>query len=214
MWVIGLTGALGAGKSTLSKHCQALGFPIHCADRAIHTLLASDPDVSQQIYSLWPSVFNKGSVDRFLLGGLVQSSPEFLPKLESILYPKLAALQKDFLDCQNENGAPLVILDVPLLLEVGLAPYCHSIILAVAPKSLREERVLGRPGMSKEKFDFFEANRMSDDLRLPLAHTIISTGRPDVDSLRALEETLEKFSKESSPPWCGNWPSTLERLTW
>ncbi len=208
MWIIGLTGALGAGKTTLSRHCQGLGIPVHCADKAIHALLATDKDVFKKIQEFWPESIVHGKIERALLGEVMFSSPGALSTLEGILYPKLAPLQKQFLEDQNKQRASLVVLDVPLLFEVGLAPYCHSVILATAPRSLREERVLSRPGMSKEKFEFFETHRMLDEARLPLAHTVISTGP---NSLRELEKVFETFSKEKSPAWSGEWPQTLAR---
>lgn len=215
MWIIGLTGALGAGKSTLAAHSQTLGIPVHCADRSIHRILSSEREVIHHIQALWPTVIRGAQVDRGRLGDVMMTSPGALRTLETLLYPKLLSCQKTFLETHAGQGRSLVVLDVPLLLEVGLAPYCHSIILAVASKDLRETRVLGRPGrMTREKFEFFEVNRMPDEARYAYVHTLISTGREEQDPLRILEQTLEKFSKETSPPWEGRWPSRLERQTW
>lgn len=211
MWIIGLTGAMGAGKSTLSHSFQSLGIPVLCSDKIIHTLLESDPLVHQKIKALWPEVFVEGTIDRFLLGEHTLSSPDQLRILEGILYPKLAQIQRDFLQLHQKQSTALVVLDVPLLFEVGLNRYCHYVVLAAAPYSLRKKRVLGRKGMSLKKFNFFESQQMPEKERLKYADFIVPTGRGKGSSLKRLEEILLFLSQKPSPPWEGEWPTNLHR---
>jgi dephospho-CoA kinase len=133
MWIVGLTGAMGAGKSTLSKHFKSMGIPVHCADEEIHRILEEDLGVQRKLKTLWPSVFVRGKIERSLLGKIVLSSPHLLTRLEDILYPKLAEAQRNFLQKQNKNKTPLVVLDVPLLFEVGLDRFCDCVVVAEAP---------------------------------------------------------------------------------
>lgn len=211
MWIIGLTGALGAGKSTLSQDFKLLGVPVLCSDAVIHSLLESDPLISQKIKALWPDVFIKGKIDRFLLGESTLSSSDQLRILEGILYPNLAKMQKDFLEFHQKQNAPMVVLDVPLLFEVGLDKYCHYVVIATAPYSLRKKRVLKRDGMSLEKFSFFESHQMPEKERLKYADFIVPTGREKENPLKKIQEIISCLSQQSSPAWTGEWPTTLTR---
>ncbi len=211
MWIIGLTGAIGAGKSTLARSFERLGIPVLCSDTVIHTLLASDPVVCQAIYELWPEVFVNGKIDRFLLGEHTLSSPDRLRKLESLLYPSLARLQKEFLHHHQNKGTPYVVLDVPLLFEVGLHRYCHSIVLASAPYPLRKQRVLRRKGMSLKKFTLLESQQMPEKQKLKGADFIVPTGRGRGSPLKRVQEILSVLSHHPPPEWDGTWPTTLQR---
>ena len=211
MWIIGLTGAMGAGKSTLSRFFQLLGIPVLCADTVIHHLLDSDPGVYQKIKSLWPNVFVQGKIDRLLLGEHIMSSPTLLRTLEGVLYPQLTKIQKTFLQNNQKRGTLMVVLDTPLLLEVGLGPYCHCIILAVAPYFLRKQRVLRRKGMSLEKFNYFESQRMGEKESARYADFRVPTGRGKGSSLKRIEQIIELLSRKPTPKWEGRWPSTLKR---
>jgi dephospho-CoA kinase len=211
MWIIGLTGAIGAGKTTLSEEFQSLGVPVHCADTAIHTLLESDLEVFDKINALWPGAIVQGRINRCLLGDLVFSSPACLRILEGILYPKLALLQKKFLQENHTAGSPIVVLDVPLLLEVGLDEYCHYVILAVAPYNLRKKRVLERKGMTMEKFLSLESQQMTEQDRRKHADFIIPTGRSKGSSIKKIEELITRLSQDPSPQWRGRWPTILTR---
>ena len=144
MWIIGLTGAIGAGKSWVSSCFRQSGVPVHCADHFIHFLLNQDKGIQQKIKSLWPEVFLRGKIDRTLLGDLVFSSRSHLHQLESLLYPKLVQAQKKFLQQQQYLKKQLVVLDVPLLFEVGLDTYCDYVLVASSPFSLRKQRVMRR----------------------------------------------------------------------
>ena len=97
MKIVGLTGAMGAGKSSLAKYLHREGIPIHCADQEIHDLLASDVEIQEKIKELWPDVFVEGSIDRNKLGNRTFSSSQTLTQLENLLYPKLLQRQKKFL---------------------------------------------------------------------------------------------------------------------
>lgn len=211
MWIVGLTGAIGAGKSTLSGYFQSFGIPVFCSDEAIHQMLKSDFQVTKRLREVWPNVFVEGEVSRHLLGGIILDSPKNLRLLEDILYPQLARQQKDFLQYHYIRDAPIVVLDVPLLIEVGLHRYCHYVMVASAPFSLRKKRVLKRSGMSLERFNFLESQQMSEKKRLTYADVVIPTGRPKHEALKRIEEIIEFLSHTPSPSWNGDWPTHLQR---
>jgi dephospho-CoA kinase len=211
MVILGVTGAIGAGKSTLSNYFLKLGIPAHCADSVVHDLLSSDPLVQHKIKKLWPDVFVQGKIDRNLLGEKTLSSPPLLRQLEDILYPKLVLSQKKFLHRNQMNQVDFVVIDAPLLLEVGLDRYCHFVILTEAPRFLRQQRVLKRQGMTLKKFERVESNQMSDLTRRKYVNFTISTGRDRGSSLNKIQTILTFISKNPFPKWTGKWPRVLKR---
>lgn len=211
MWIIGLTGGIGAGKSTLAGYLREMGIPVHSADQEIHTLLDTDSEIQQHIKSLWSEVFVNGKIDRNILGERATTSPGGLAKLEKILYPKLAKRQKEFLKKHQREKVPFVALDVPLLLEVGLDKYCHVVILASAPLRMRKERVLTRQGMTLKKFQAFENHQMKNAERKKKVDFIIPCGREKESALKRIQHILKILSKKTQPKWNGYWPSNLKR---
>ena len=211
MWILGLTGALGAGKSTLAKYLRQQGIPVHCSDKEIHALLSSDPDIQNKIKALWPEVFVKDKIDRNLLGDLVFFSFSNLLQLENILYPKLIQRQKKFLMENQKLKMPLVVLDVPLLCEVGLDRYCHVVLVATAPFFIRKQRVLSRKGMTYKKFQALNQNQMDDQERLQRADFVIRTGLSKGCILKKIRDILDKLSCQPIPKWQGKWPTQIKR---
>lgn len=211
MWIVGLTGSIGAGKSTIACQFQSLGIPVQCADQEIHRLLKEDLNVKEKVISRWPEVKVGDDINRSLLAKKVLEDVQQLRELESILYPTLAKSQKLFLNYHQKLKTPLVILDVPLLMEVGLYKHCHKAILVEAPFLLRRWRVLRRSGMSIEKLKKFESQQFSDEIRRKYADFIIATGRGKRTSLKMVKIILETLKQETSPVWEGEWPHTLKR---
>lgn len=211
MWIIGLTGATGAGKSRVSACFRQKRVPVHCADRYIHFLFEKDQDVRRQIKTLWPEVFVNGKINRVLLGNRVLSSPDRLNKLESLLYPKLVEDQKKFLKKQQYIKSPIVVLDVPLLLEVGLDTYCDYVILVSASPSLRKYRVMGRKGMTAKRFQLLEDLQIKESIRKKKADFIIYTGLDKGNALKTVQQILFFLFQQPSIKWQGKWPKSLQR---
>lgn len=211
MWVLGLTGGIGAGKSTLSKYLKYEGIPVHSADREIHCLLRTDPEIQHKIRELWPDVFINGNLDRKILGDRALSSPGGLLVLEDILYPKLAQRQREFLFQNQKRKASCVVLDIPLLFETGLDQYCDFVILASAPFFLRKQRVLRREGMTLKKFQTLESHQMKEVQRKKRADFVISCGRDKGSALKKIKHILYFFSQKPSPQWNGRWPINIIR---
>jgi len=211
MWIIGLTGRIGAGKSTLAGYLREMGIPVHSADQEIHTLLDEDWEVQQKIKDIWLDAFINGKIDRNILGERATTSSGGLAKLEKILYPKLAKRQKEFLIKNQRANVPFVALDVPLLLEVGLDHYCHVVILAQATLRMRKERVLKRQGMTLKKFQAFENHQMKDAEKKKRVDFVISCGREKESALKRIQHILKVLAKKNIPEWNGYWPANLKR---
>ncbi len=211
MWIIGLTGGLGAGKSTLAKYLRQEGVPVLCSDREIHALLSFDLDIQKKIKALWPEVLVGGKIDRNQLANLVVFSFSNLTQLETILYPKLMERQKQFLLKNQRVNVPFVALDVPLLYEVGLDRYCHSVLIASAPLFLRKKRVLKRKDMTLMKFQALVSYQMNERERLKLSNFVIRTGLDKGNILKKVREMLRQLSQKPAPKWQGKWPTHIKR---
>lgn len=212
MQIIGLTGAIGAGKSTLSKALRREGVPVHSSDEEVHLLMKEDLDVQRNIKKKWPDVFSKGKIDRVKLRKHVLSMPKGLSLLEDIFYAKLVKRQKEFLEINQRLKIKFVAVDVPLLFETGLDRYCHYVIVASTPVYLRKIRVLRRKGMNESQFQAFEAHQMEDEERKKRADFVIHCGVDKGSAHRKIREILANLSTQPENPWQGKWPTTLKRI--
>ena len=211
MKIVGLTGAMGAGKSSLAKYLRREGIPIHCADQEVHDLLAYDAEIQEKVKGLWPDVFVEGGIDRNKLGNHTFYSSQTLTQLENLLYPKLLQRQKKFLLKNQKLNVSLVVLDAPLLCEVGLDRYCHFVVMAFAPLFLREQRVLRRKEMTQQKFQMITSHQMKDQQRRKYVDFIVPTGREKGSALKRIRDILNTLLQKPSPSWQGRWPTKLKR---
>lgn len=174
MWVLGLTGSIGMGKSATAGMFRALGVPVHDADAAVHALYRGK--AVEPVEAAFPGVTRDGAIDRRVLGARVLNDPEALRRLEAIVHPLVRAEEETFLATARAAGARLAVLDIPLLFETG-GKRCHAICVVSAPKAVQRARVLDRPGMTEEKFASILAKQMPDEEKRRRAHFVIDTGR-------------------------------------
>ena len=169
-FVIGLTGSIGMGKSETAKLFAAEGVPVFDADAAIHDLYAGDAAV--MIEAAFPGTTKNGAVDRAALSKAVTGDPGALRRLEDLMHPLVADRREAFLQTAD---APIVVLDIPLLLETGLS--VDAVVVATAPHHIQRERVLARPGMSEAKFKALLSRQMSDAEKRAQAHYLVITDK-------------------------------------
>ena len=143
-FVIGLTGSIGMGKSETARLFAAEGIPVFDSDAAVHALYAGP--AAAMIEAAFPGSTKTGQVDRAALARQVTGDAAALKRLESLMHPLVADARDQFL---AQTPAPIVVLDVPLLLETGLA--VDAVVVATAPAHIQRERVLARPGMTRGK---------------------------------------------------------------
>ncbi len=176
MFILGLTGSIGMGKSTAADMLLRLGVPVHDADAAVHALLASDPAVRAEIAVRFPDAVAGDTIDRHALGSMVFSDPAARKDLEAIVHPRVRVAAKRFLRIQAMAGAPLVVLDIPLLYETGGEASVDAVLVVTAPGFLQAQRVLSRPGMSAERFSGILASQVPDSEKRRRADYIVETG--------------------------------------
>lgn len=173
MIVLGLTGSIGMGKSTTAKMFSDAGIPVHDSDETVHRLYASAaaPLVERE----FPGTVVNGVVDRAALGRKVIGNKQALKKLEKIIHPLVRADADAFLSRHRAAGAPLAVLDIPLLFETGGGDRVDKVVVVSAPAEIQRERVLARPGMSEEKFAAILASQVPDAEKRRQADFVIDT---------------------------------------
>ena len=169
-FVIGLTGSIGMGKSETAKLFAAEGIPVFDADAAIHELYAGE--AAAMIEAAFPGTTRNGVVDRAALAAKVTGDAYTLARLESLMHPLVADLRAKFL---ARHDAPIVVLDIPLLLETGTK--VDAVVVATAPEHVQRERVLSRPGMTEAKFAALLSRQMSDRQKRTQAHYLVMTDK-------------------------------------
>jgi dephospho-CoA kinase len=169
-FVIGLTGSIGMGKSETGRLFAEQGVPVFDADAAIHDLYAGA--AAAMIEAAFPGSTKGGVVDRAALSKAVAGDAGALARLEGLMHPLVADRRAEFL---AKTDAPIVLLDIPLLLETGTR--VDAVVVATAPETVQRERVLARPGMSEGKFAALKARQMSDAQKRAQAHYLVVTDK-------------------------------------
>jgi dephospho-CoA kinase len=173
-FVLGLTGSIGMGKSATAATFRRFGVPVHDADAAVHALYAGR--AAPLIDEIFPGTVTDGVVDRTVLSQRVISSPESIAALEKIVHPLVREEEMRFLATAAAAAVPVVVLDIPLLLETGGAERCDAILVVTAPADVQRARVRMRPDMTDEKFSAIVAKQMPDAEKRRRAHFLVDTG--------------------------------------
>jgi len=198
MFVLGLTGSIGMGKSTTAAMFRAEGIEVHDSDAVVHALYTGG--AVAVIEAAFPGTVRDGVVDRGLLGAKVLDDPAALARLEAIVHPLVAESRAAFLTEAAKKGEQIVVLDIPLLFETGLDRDVDAVVLVTAPETVQRERVSKRPGMTPEHLAVILERQMSEAEKRARAHFIIdtsgdlaATGRQVRGILRALAGAKNKF---------------------
>ena len=173
MITLGLTGSIGMGKSTVSRMFAAEGVPVFDADKVVHQLQGPDGALVDEIEAQFPGTTGESGVDRTTLAERVLDEPEALRRLEALVHPAVAREREAFL--ARNSGAPLVVLDIPLLFEKGLAESVDKIAVVSADPEIQRLRTLERPGMSPEKFLRILSHQLPDSEKRARADFVIPT---------------------------------------
>jgi dephospho-CoA kinase len=171
--LIGLTGSIGMGKSTVAQMLHDAGVPVFDADAEVHRLQGPGGALVPGIEAAFPGSTGTGGVDRARLGAMVFGNDAALARLEALVHPAVAAAQAAFL--ADHQAAPLVILDIPLLFERGGAARVDQIIVVSTDAAEQRRRVLARPGMTSEKFAEIFGRQMPDAQKRARADHVIDT---------------------------------------
>ncbi len=192
--ILGLTGSIGMGKSTVARMFEDEGVPVFDADAAVHILQGPGGALLNAIEAEFPGSTGPGGVDRVKLGGLVFGDPEALARLEAIVHPAVAEMRSEFL--LEHASAPIIAFDIPLLFEKGGESRVDRVVTVSAPAEIQRERVLSRPGMTPEKFAHILSLQVPDAEKRARADYVIDTSG-SLDTTRRAVGELVKSLKQS-----------------
>jgi dephospho-CoA kinase len=173
MIVLGLTGSIGMGKSTVATMFAEEGVPVFDADAAVHHLQGPDGALVDEIEAHFPGTTGSEGVNRSALADRVLGEPEQLRRLEALVHPAVAKARRDFLAAHA--SAPIVVLDIPLLFEAGGVNEVDKLAVVSAAPAVQRQRTLARPGMTAEKFERILARQLPDAEKRASADFVIPT---------------------------------------
>ena len=203
MLVIGLTGSIGAGKSTLAAHLRGRGIAVFDADAEVHRLYAGA--AAAPIEAAFPGTTTNGAVDRARLAAALANNPSDFKRLENVVHPLVRAGERRFLHLEAARGAPMAVLEIPLLFETGGEGLADTVILASAPDAIRRERVLQRPGMSPEKLDLMVSRQMPEAQKQAKANFVVDTGGAIAESLAQLDRIIDSLASLTGTAFALHW---------
>lgn len=178
--IIGLTGSIGMGKSTVAAMFAEAGIPVFDADAEVRAMQGAGGELLPAIEAAFPGSTGPEGVDRDRLGHQVFADTAALARLEAIVHPAVAAKRAAFLEQHHDK--PAVVFDIPLLFERGGHEHVDTIVVVSAPEDVQRARVLARPGMTAQKFDHIFSLQLHDGEKRARADYVIDTGT-------SLEET-------------------------
>ena len=173
MRVLGLTGSIGMGKSTTAKLFAEAGVPVYDADATVHKVYESE--AVGPIEAAFPDTTADGKVDRAKLSAKVVHDSAAMRRLEEIVHPMLRAYHQKFLDDAEKSGAPVAVIDVPLLFETGGDKRVDAVVVVTTSPDIQRERILARGTMSHEALDAILARQMPDAEKRKRADFLVDT---------------------------------------
>ena len=201
MVIVGLTGSIGMGKTTAAAMLRRLGVPVHDSDAVVHEFLGPGGRAVAEIDRDFPSVVRDGAVDRRALGERVFGDDAALRKLEAIVHPLVHEAQLRFLKQAAARRDRLVVLDIPLLFEIGGDARCDATIVVSAPPFLQKARVLSRAGMTRETFERILARQIPDSEKRRRADFVVPSGLGRGPTLRRLKQIVTLLRDRRGRKW-------------
>ena len=182
MRILGLTGSIGMGKSTTAKLFVEAGVPVYDADAAVHKIY--EGEAAPAIEAAFPGTTVDGKVDRAKLSTRVVHDQAAIKQLEQIVHPMLGASRKKFLDDAEASGAPVVVMDIPLLFETGGEKRVDAVVVVSTDPATQRERILARGTMTSEALDAILARQLPDAEKRKRADFVVDTSH-GLDPVRA-----------------------------
>lgn len=193
-FILGLTGSIGMGKSTVAAMFEDLGVPVFDADAAVHELQGPGGALLPAIEAEFPGTTGPGGVDRQKLGAAVFGDADALRRLEAIVHPAVGAMRAGFLS--GNAGKPLIVFDIPLLFEKGGADGVDAIAVVSAGAQDQRQRVLARPGMSEEKFEQILKLQVPDADKRARADFVIDTSASMPETRSAVARIAQQLTAQ------------------
>jgi dephospho-CoA kinase len=178
------------GKSTTAQMFKDAGIPVHDADAAVHRLYSAE--AAPLIEKAFPGTTIDGVVNRKILGTRVIGDAKQMQKLEEIIHPLVDRERRKFLEAAKQDGAQLVVLDMPLMFETGSQKFCDKVLVVTAPMEVQKQRVLARPGMTFERFLSINGKQLPDAEKRARADFVLDTSM----GMEAARQTVAGIIRE------------------
>jgi dephospho-CoA kinase len=192
-FVLCLTGSLGMGKSTAAEFFAEAGVPVHDSDAVVHALY--EGEAAPLIEQAFPGSTAGGKVDRAKLAAMVLNDGAALARLEAIVHPLVFASREKFLAAAAARGAPVVVLDVPLLFETAADRNCDAVVVVSAPPEVQRERAFKRPGMTDDKLYALLAKQMPDAEKRRRADFVVDSSQGFDHTRAQIRDILQSIAK-------------------
>jgi dephospho-CoA kinase len=193
MIILGLTGSIGMGKSTTAELFAEAGVPVYDADATVHMIY--EGEAAPAIEAAFPGTTVDGKVDRTKLSAQVVHDAAAMKRLEQIVHPMLRAYHQKFLDDAERSGAPVVVVDVPLLFETGGEKRVDAVVVVTTSPDIQRQRLLARDDMTGEKLEAILARQLPDAEKRKRADFIVDTSG-GLDPVRArIRDILSEAGK-------------------
>jgi dephospho-CoA kinase len=192
-FVLCLTGSLGMGKSTAAKFFAECGVPVHDSDAVVHSLY--EGDAAPLIERAFPGTTSGGKVDRNALALKVLNDGAALARLEAIIHPLVTVSREKFIADAEVRGAPLVVVDIPLLFETAAQSQCDAVVVVSTSAEVQRARALQRPGMTEEKFAALLAKQMPDAEKRSRADFIVDSSQSFDHTRAQIRDILQTVAK-------------------
>ena len=192
--IVGLTGSIGMGKSTVAAMFERAGVPVFDADREVRAMQGPGGELVDAIEREFPGSTDAEGVLRDRLGQQVFADPQALARLEGIVHPAVAEKRGAFLI--EHAGQDMVVFDIPLLFEKGGSEAVDAVVVVSAPAEVQRQRVLARPGMTPEKFAHILSIQVPDIEKRERADHVIDTGTSIAETESAVRALIEKLRQE------------------
>ena len=193
--VLGLTGSIGMGKSTVAEFFRQMRVPVFDADAEVRRMQGPDGELLSAIEAEFPGTTGLGGLDRDAVGKIVFGDPDALARLEAIVHPAVRRARERFL--ADHDDAPLVVFDIPLLFEKGSEAEVDAVAVVSAPYEQQRERVLARPGMMEERFAEILALQTPDAEKRARADYLIDTGVTLQQTRAQVADLVDKLTRRA-----------------
>ncbi len=203
MLVIGLTGSIGMGKSTVAARLRALRIAVCDADAEVHKLY--EGAAVAPIEAAFPGTTDGAKVDRQKLGQAVLDEPDQIKRLEAIVHPLVLAAEREFLRAEAAKGAAMAVLEIPLLLETGGERRVDVVIVCSAPAETQRERVMQRPGMGLEKLEQILSRQMPDQQKRARADFVVDTSGTFAETDSQVDRIIETLNGRQGTAYAEYW---------
>lgn len=196
-FILGLTGSIGMGKSTVAGFFRDAGVPVWDADETVHRLYSKGGAGVDAIFNLYPQAVDEGVVDRSALKDWIQKDPTALKKIETVIHPLVRQDRAEFLAEAAGNSEKTVVFDIPLLFETKAENDVDAVLVVTVPAEIQRARVLARPGMTEETFEMILSKQMPDAEKQARADYVIQSLELDTTRV-AVQDLISKLNPDTT----------------